>query len=82
MIFSKKKLPMQGKAVSINEGSKTPMERYKRAYSRVYNLTRKLDKHRARDVSLDAIAQTEFAINEWEKRMKVAEFELKLEKSQ
>lgn len=85
MFFDTKKSTMQGLSVSINEGNQTPEQRYQRAKTRVENLTRKLlrlqDGRHGQSKELDAIVlQTRIAIGEWEKRMKIAEFEIKVQR--
>jgi hypothetical protein len=79
---------VQGGSVTINEGSKTPEQRYKRARSRVDNLQNKL--RRLKDGRYDqnkpevkvSIANTEKAVEEWRKRMLVAQFEIKIQKGE
>lgn len=83
MLFQSKprKSSIQGLSVSINEGNRTPEQRYERAKCRVENLTGKLRRLNRRPSSADIenmIRQTRFAIGEWEKRMKIAEFEINL----
>ena len=85
MFFSTRESAVQGLSVSINEGNRTPEQRYQRAKTRVENLTRKLiriqDGRHPKSRELDmVVAQTRFAIDEWEKRMKIAEFEMKVQR--
>lgn len=82
MFFKSGESKLVGQSVSINEGNKTPEQRYLRAQTRVDNLTGKLRRLKRRPPSPEInniIAQTQFAIEQWEKRMLIAEYEIKLQ---
>ena len=73
--------PLQGHKVSINESGKTPHQRRDRAAARIDNLKgklRRLERKPRTERIMLVKQQTQFAIDEWEKRLKVAEFELGL----
>lgn len=85
MLFGKES-KFVGQPVTINDGQLSVEQRYLRAKGRVESLQGKLrrltDPSRNRKETehlLTMIDQTKFAIIEWEKRMKVAKFELDLE---
>jgi hypothetical protein len=82
-IFSRKS-KFVGQPVHVNDSGTPPEQRYERSKERVYNLERKLIRLERREKKssdvLTAIDQTRFAIEEWRKRMKMAEFELDLYK--
>ena len=70
-----------GQPVSINEGNQTVEQRYARAKRRVNSLSRKLEKLKTRPTTSDVLTcidQTYHALEEWKKRLKVAEYEMSL----
>ena len=73
-----------GQPVVINDANVPPEQRLERAKGRVENLERKLMRlaRRPKQTSdvLTVIDQTRYAIEEWRKRQKIAEFELSLYK--
>jgi hypothetical protein len=75
---------VQGLSVHINDGAQTPEQRLQRANGRVEALTKKLlqldrrRQHFSDRVINKEIEKTKFAINEWRKRVKIADFEIKV----
>ena len=76
-----KKSAMKGNKVVINEGSKTPEQRRDRARNRMDNLQGKIRRLERKDQTKEVkslIEQTRNAIEEWERRAIIAEFEIKV----
>lgn len=78
-IFSSKS-KFVGQPVNINDGAQTPEQRLERAKGRAESLERKLVRLKRRpkqdSTILTVIDQTQYALEEWKKRAKVAEFEI------
>lgn len=80
-IFSRKS-KFVGQPVNINDASLSPKEKVARAKSRVENLERKLvilqRIPKPTSDNLTAMDQTKFSLEEWRKRLKIAEFEVSI----
>lgn len=81
-LFGSRPTTLRGAAVHVNDGKATPEQRLKRAQNRVHNLSGKLDRLQRREASEVVIAATEHAISEWDKRRRLADFELQLERGE
>lgn len=85
-VMETKVVPVQGQPVILNAENKTPEFRLSRAANRVHNLKRKLFKLESGRLKGDpqriaeVIAQTKQAIGEWEKKVRIYEFELSVER--